>query len=40
MGHFSPGHVGHQVTLDLLRFVILSNIAVTDNTGNCSIRNY
>ena len=37
---FSPGHVGHRVKLKQSGFIILSNIAVTNNTSDCSIREY
>ena len=37
---FSPGHTGRRVKLKLSGFIILSNIAVTNNTSDCSIREY
>ena len=44
MGHFLSGSFGSlsqaQKNLGCPRFVILSNIAVTNDTSNCSIREY
>ena len=37
---FSPGHADPRAKLKKSGFITLSNIAVTNNTSDCSIREY
>ena len=40
MDHFFSGSCGSPGQAQITGFIILSNIAVTDNTNDCSIREY